>query len=746
MNFKKLYLLIPLFIFTTAYAALTVTHLGNRIGPKPTGLGCNDFHEALIDSDGGEELMDVTLTDDGTTILMANTGIDGQKNITEYKLSTPFDVSTMVNDCTQSRYNITLFDGVSADNRIHNIFFEQDGTRFFATTRNSEVLSFSLSTPFDIGSATFNAELDLAGIQRAVAFNNEGTKLYELDNATNAPKVNTYSMTTPYDIANATLTDTLDLSETELVTISSTNKQADDIHFNDTGSAMYILMHNSGNTRQSYIWQFSLDKRFDVSTAKIKGKWNVALPGAGGYGFGMPRGFDFSSDGMKLYVTNRQSGAGVDQVYAFQLECPFGLYECVYESESSIGSQIELAKQNIQINTSTVFKRFEWIKRNKDKNDLNNISMNFNTQNKALIYLKNELQNSFNERIQTASLNSDAKKNKMNNEKWSFWAHSDISTANKRETLSLKDMDFKSVGFTLGADQKIGKKSFGGLAFRYGIDKADIKKTVEDVSLDSFTLNYYITVPRENQSYFNIVSGLSQLNYKHKHKNKVTGKRKGYQAFTALSLRTEESYGKLNLIPSSKINLGITRLSEYTDKVSQADEGEDITYKKNDFATADIAAGFLFNTSDIQTSEAVIRPNGGIEYILDVSPKVNYSQVGSSSGQRELTYSENEYSNQYLKANIGFESIYESGNTIGLNYERYQNLGNHNYKDSLFIKLGYINSSNTQFAFNYDPLDDNNADLSFVKNVDGFDLKLNSNYNFNTNSDYSTYVEISNKF
>ena len=40
----------------------------------------------------------------------------------------------------------------------------------------------------------------------------------------------------------------------------------------------------------------------------------------------------------------------------------------------------------------------------------------------------------------------------------------------------------------------------------------------------------------------------------------------------------------------------------------------------------------------------------GIEYILDVSPKVNYSQVGSSSGQRDFTYSENEYSNQYLKA------------------------------------------------------------------------------------------------
>ena len=143
MNFKKLYLLIPLFIFTSAYAALTVTHLGNHIGPKPTGLGCTDFHEALIDSDGGEELRDVTLSDDGTTILRANIDIDGNKNITEYKLATPFEVSTEVNDCTQSRYDITSFDGVSAHNDIHNIFFEQDGTRFFAVNTNSEVLSFS---------------------------------------------------------------------------------------------------------------------------------------------------------------------------------------------------------------------------------------------------------------------------------------------------------------------------------------------------------------------------------------------------------------------------------------------------------------------------------------------------------------------------------------------------------------------------------------------------------------------------
>ena len=62
MNFKKLYLLIPLFIFTSAYAALTVTHLGNHIGPNPAGKSCTDHDEDAIATDGGEELRDVTLS------------------------------------------------------------------------------------------------------------------------------------------------------------------------------------------------------------------------------------------------------------------------------------------------------------------------------------------------------------------------------------------------------------------------------------------------------------------------------------------------------------------------------------------------------------------------------------------------------------------------------------------------------------------------------------------------------------
>ncbi len=745
MNFKKIYFLIPLFIFTTAYAALTVSHLGNRIGPNPSGLGCVDNDEDAIGTDGGEEIRDVTLSDDGKTILMANIDITGDKNITEYQLSTPFDVKTMVNDCTQSRYDITSFDGVSAHNDIHNIFFEEDGSRFFVVTKSSEVLSFSLSTAFDISTATFNAELDLTTDLTAVSFNNDGTKLYQLIPTSNSPKVNTFSMTTPYDIENATLTDSLDLSGSLLATINSSDKYGEDIHFNDTGSAMYILMESRTLRKESYIWQFSLSKRFDVSTAEIRGRWNVALPNAGGYGYGLPKGFDFSSDGMKLYVVNRQSGAGVDQVYAFQLECPFGVYECVFESESSIASQIELAKQNIQQNTSIVFKRFEWIKRNKEKNDLNNISMNFNTQNKVLMYLKNELQNSFDSRIQNVSLN-DNKKNNMNNNKWSFWMHSDITSGSKGETYNLKEMDLRAAGLTLGADQKIGKEAFGGIAFRYGTDKVDIKKTVEDINLDTFTLNFYITAPKKNQSYFNAVSGLSHLKYRHKYKDELSGERKGYQAFTALSLRTKESFGKLNVIPSSKINLGYTKLSEYTNEVSQIDDEEDITYNKDNFATADIAAGFLFDIEEIKTSNATVKPNGGIEYILDVSPTIKYSQVGSSSGQRNLSYKKEEYSDHILKTNLGFEAIYSSRNTIGINYERYQHLGDKNYRDSLFIKLGYINSENTQFALNYNPLENNQADLSYVKNLSGFDLKLNSNYNFMNSSDYSTNIEVSNKF
>ena len=105
----------------TFAAALTVTWLSSHMGPKPTGLGCfthpNEDHPngELINSDGSQEPEDLAFSNDGLTYFVANknmidpTGYD----IVMYKLTVPFDLNTMRNDCSMNRFDL----GLIASNR-----------------------------------------------------------------------------------------------------------------------------------------------------------------------------------------------------------------------------------------------------------------------------------------------------------------------------------------------------------------------------------------------------------------------------------------------------------------------------------------------------------------------------------------------------------------------------------------------------------------------------------------------------
>ena len=134
-----------------------------------------------------------------------------------------------------------------------------------------------------------------------------------------------------------------------------------------------------GDLPYSYMYQFRLDISFDISTAEKVGRWNVE--GFGNIptdnGTGKPEGFTFSPDGMMLFIVQSKDGDGTDEVNRFDLECPYGVVECVSATTSTFGTT-ELAKQNIGLNTTTIFKRFEWIKRNRDEENLTAHNLNFN--------------------------------------------------------------------------------------------------------------------------------------------------------------------------------------------------------------------------------------------------------------------------------------------------------------------------------------------------------------------------------
>ena len=156
-----------------------------------------------------------------------------------------------------------------------------------------------------------------------------------------------------------------------------------DIEFNRNGSEMFILSRSSTELNHQ-ILQFSLGKNYDPTTATYLGAYKLDFtqdPNHRGDGLARPFGFAFSSDGMNLYYVQKKEQGGVDRITHIELECSFGIIRCSSDSTSSIGAQVELAKQNITQNVSVIFKRFEWIKRNRDQEDFtsHNINLNFPT-------------------------------------------------------------------------------------------------------------------------------------------------------------------------------------------------------------------------------------------------------------------------------------------------------------------------------------------------------------------------------
>ena len=100
-----------------------------------------------------------------------------------------------------------------------------------------------------------------------------------------------------------------------------------------------------------------------------------------------------------------------------------------------------------------------------------------------------------------------------------------------------------------------------------------------------------------------------------------------------------------------------------------------------------------------------------------------------------------------IRGNIGFEYAEKNGYTFAINYERFQSLSDSAYSDSLLFKLGKKQVNNANLDVIYDPTNNNNTEISYLKNFGNFNLKFNSNYSlFSKIPDYGANLEISGTF
>ena len=691
---------------------------------------------------------DVDFSPDGTKIFIS--GFSGL-NIKQFTVTTPFDITTID---TSSVVTLNLNSGDDPiDTHMQGFAFNDDGTKIFAISNAATTKSMSvhtLTTAYDLSNVSQDADdgkqwkdyLDPIGeniTHRDIEFNNDGTKMYLIHAWLNEQMIE-YDLSTPYLPSTASVSSVLDLNDINQDIIQ-------DFEFDDDGTRMYLQESGAAvDTHKIYVYKLSTP--FAISSAKYVGRL-LNFFKADGTGQALPLGLDFSADGMKLYQVAYSHNGDTDPpdfIYQYDLNCPYGIVICENDTLSNTGAQIEFAKNVIRKNTSTVFKRFEWLRRNEGKKNLNSNNINLNIYNPVLASLKNKLKSSFNEKKYSQVSLGEKKsiKNKSNN--WSYWSHGDISFGRTGDTATSNPSEIRVSGLMFGADKKINNDTFFGAAIRYGNDNIElISSNGLKLDTESLTLNLYSTIPVNNNSNLNALLGVSLLRMDQLYSSTLAGERNGKQIFTAINLTPESGYGNFNIMPTVKLEYGITQFSEYTDFGSSSTTNSIDIHEALEFKTGSVAAGFKFDNS-IEINDGKLSRNGSLEYINDLTPDIDY-KFKNHTDNVVVHKTVHAYAINNIKGNVGFELLYESGYTFALNYERIQGLDYGGHQDSIFFKLGHVREEESEFALNYKPLQNNQTELSYIKNINGFDVKINSNYSLTSKiPDYGANIEVSSVF
>ena len=539
-------------------------------------------------------------------------------------------------------------------------------------------------------------------------------------------QIHEYSLSTPFDLSSGVT----HLNTEDLISFQN---HIDGVTFNYDGTKMYTITHmnKDGTPAQDLMYQFKLTTPYDVSTLSLEGTYTVSSVSADS------REVVFSNDGSKMFIIDDKPDDN-NKVHEFNLSCNWSIIDGACDDPittsdegkdilSSIESQTATAKQ-IAIQASTpVLNRMYWLRRHRTSDQLSNQNIKFNFPNKTIASLA---------KVIPISEKSNNTLNKLS-DSWSFWSEGSVSFGKTGDTSSSSSKKINTKGITLGMDKKISKNRLYGYALRFGNDDVDVGTSGTNLDTESFSLSVYGTFPHDDEKFTEGILGISTLKTDHLRKgggSTRTGERDGAQIFGSLNYLTTYKKENFNITPNLRIDLSYTELSKYREKGPAA-----LVYKAQTIETGMISTGFTI--SDIlDFNTFTFKPNGGLELGVDFSPSsdATYRYLSETT---EYTKSIDQDSKN-LRANIGFDLINDNGFSIMTIYERNQSDNAHS--DTLYIGFGYIPSDNDEYAMS---LDNDKASLTYNKNLNGFDIRVNSNYNLMSSiPDYGATIELVSTF
>ena len=649
----------------------------------------------------------IAFNNNGTKMFVSES--DGTNDVSEYSLTTGFDVSTA--------NFVHSFDISSQEATAESVRFNNDGTKMFILGRHGDdVNEYTLTTGFDVSTANFVDSFDVKPEEEdgmGLAFNTDGTKMFVT--GFDGDDVNEYTLTTGFDVSTAKFKYTF-----EPTTALSNPRE---MTFNNNGTKMFIY------DSDKYVKEYTLTVGFDISTASFLDK--IILNEQA-----FPYGLVFNDDGTKLYIT----GLTTSSVNEYTLSCAFKVTSSstcddpstIKEVVASIESQTETAKRFAKKSSGSVLKRLAFLRSH--QKDLgyfqlkdgslrgfigNSQDIDVNFSNKTLDQLTN-----------LAPKLSIHPLQKILPEDWALWSEGSVSFGKIGETSLSSAQDISALGISIGADKKIENNKVSrfystiyGIALRLGIDEVDIGTYGSKVDTNAISLSIYGTHYLDKSRFIDSVIGASHLNTDLVRKNSGdtdtnNGERDGKQIFGSIKFGREFEHNEFNVIQTSRINISHTRLEGYTESGTEA-----LKYDDQEINSLMGSLGVMIDR-DYILETSILKPRVNFEYSKDVASNSKAHSYYVSDSSKTYAYKANENTQDIFKVGLGFDFTNQQGLTLSGEFEK-EVISNVGYINTVFFAARFLSRKETEYliAFNGDE-ESLGSSLKIAKTLGSFDLGL----------------------
>ncbi len=676
------------------------------------------FKQSKDISGDTDDLRGIFIKPDGTRVYV--TSDDATPTVIEYSLNVPFDIST----ATKTSQTNLLVSGGDAMDKPHAIEFKPDGKVMYVIHSNSGsvgVEQFNLTTAWDTQTISYDTSLSISDdVQiRALAFKSDGTRVYiaQRDHG----KVKQLDLPTPWDLSSAT-------NQVQSNSFLGEEDNLRNIQFSSDGTFMYL-----GGNEGDDINRYKLPIAWDISTITHETTFSISSQ------TGEMRGFKFSSNFTKLYVTGDNGGTD-DVIYEYDVDCA-GTITCLDASTNAdvkaiIEANVELSKRIIRNNILPVFHRTEWLRRHKNKDNLSNLKAEIEFTNQRIAKL-------------VSVLNTKKEKDRTyNSDDWFQWSEGRISLG-KRHAIDTSSRDIHTYGISIGADRikDEDRDVMYGYVLQYGNDNIDIGGQGTRLDTDSYSLALYGTKIGEDDYFTDGIIGLSLLDIDHRrvtYGNTLEGDREGQQIYGSVNFGKRLHDKEINLNPGIKLDLGYTKLKAFREKTTLGNSFSDaLIYKEQNIKNAMATIGVLFDKEKKEKEKKTIH-HGRLEYVGDLSPSSSTEFYYLNNQSTVYKYKANNKSKHNYRIGYGLDITTVTGWSIVTNLERFGASGK-GYYNEFFLSLGYVPVDETKIALEID--ETSNTNLEFTKKINTFDLKISSKYNFFSDiPDYGANIIVSNSF